>query len=149
MQRGEPWFDRDGLKAQQAKLTYPLTYLDFETVNPAIPRFTGTHPYQQIPFQWSAHIQHRPGAEPQHYDFLATDPSDPRREFVTSLFAALPETGSTIVYNQQFESRDLTNSLLHCRNLLSGSRTFKLASLICCPSSEIAFIIPRSRGRTA
>ena len=107
VQTGEPWFDHEGLRAQLAKLNYPPAYLDFETVNPAIPRFAGTHPYQQIPFQWSAHIQQRPGAEPQHFEFLANDANDPRREFVVSLFAALPETGSIVVYNQQFESARL------------------------------------------
>jgi predicted RecB family nuclease len=107
VQTGEPWFDRDGLAAQVATLRYPIAYLDFETVNPAIPRFAGTHPYQQIPFQWSAHIQQQPGAEPQHHEFLATDASDPRLDFITTLLAALPETGSIAVYNQQFESSRL------------------------------------------
>lgn len=107
VQTGEPWFDRDGLKAQLATLNYPLAYLDFETVNPAIPRFTDTHPYQQIPFQWSVHIQHLPGAEAQHCEFLAKEVSDPRREFMTALSAALPESGSIVVYNQQFESARL------------------------------------------
>ena len=104
---GTAWYDHDGLKAQLATLINPITYLDFETVNPAIPRFNGTHPYQQIPFQWSAHIQQRPSAEPQHREFLATNANDSRREFLTSLFAALPEKGSIVVYNQQFESARL------------------------------------------
>jgi predicted RecB family nuclease len=103
VQTGEPWFDRDGLKAELARLNYPLAYLDFETINPAIPRFAGTHPYQQIPFQWSAHIQQRPGAEPRHYEFLATDTRDPRLDFISSLCKVLGETGSIVVYNQQFE----------------------------------------------
>jgi len=107
VQTGEPWFDRDGLAEKLATLRYPIAYLDVETVNPAIPRFIGTHPYQQIPFQWSAHIQHRPGAEPLHFEFLASNASDPRHEFITSLFVALPETGSIVVYNQQFESTRL------------------------------------------
>ncbi len=106
VQTGEPWFDRDGLAEKLATLRYPIAYLDFETINPGVPRFAGTHPYQQIPFQWSAHIQHRPGAEPQHYEFLATDENDPRRELISSLFAALGETGSIVVYSS-FESQRL------------------------------------------
>jgi hypothetical protein len=107
VQTGEPWFDGDGLALKMATLRYPIAYLDFETINPAIPRFAGTHPYQQIPFQWSAHIQQRPGAEPQHYEFLATDASDPRREFTSSLLATLGETGSIVVYSS-FESQRLS-----------------------------------------
>ncbi|MBZ5723322.1 MAG: DUF2779 domain-containing protein [Acidobacteriia bacterium] len=107
VQTGEPWFDRDGLALKMATLRYPIAYLDFETINPAIPRFAETHPYQQIPFQWSAHIQQRPGSEPQHYEFLATDENDPRREFITSLFAGLGESGSIVVYSS-FESQRLS-----------------------------------------
>jgi predicted RecB family nuclease len=108
VQTGEPWFDRDGLALKMATLRYPIAYLDFETINPAIPRFAETHPYQQIPFQWSAHIQQRPGSEPQHYEFLATDENDPRREFTSSLVATLGETGSIAVYSS-FECQRLSD----------------------------------------
>jgi len=103
---GKPWFSPE-LANELARLKYPLRFMDFETVNWAIPRFAGTHPYQQIPFQWSAHMQQRPGAEPQHYEFLATDANDPRREFISSLFATLGETGSIVVYSS-FESQRLS-----------------------------------------
>lgn len=106
VQMGKPWFSPE-LANELAKLKYPLRFMDFETVNWAIPRFAGTHPYQQIPFQWSAHMQQRPSAEPQHYEFLATDANDPRREFISSLFATLAETGSIVVYSS-FESQRLS-----------------------------------------
>ena len=107
VQTREAWFDREGLTAKLETLVYPIAYLDFETINPAIPRFAGTHPYQQIPFQWSADIHKRPGVEPHHHEFVAKNTGDPRREFSTSLFAALPLEGSIVVYNQQFESARL------------------------------------------
>ena len=105
---GESWYDHDGLRAQLATLSYPIAYIDFETVNPAIPRFAGTHPYQHIAFQWSAHIQQQPGAEPQHYEFLAPDTSDSRRTFISSLCDVLGNRGSIVVYHQQFESQRLS-----------------------------------------
>jgi hypothetical protein len=55
--------------------------------------------YDQLCFQWSVHVLRESGAEPEHYEFLATDASDPRREFVTSLCGALGERGSIVVYN--------------------------------------------------
>ena len=103
----EPWFDHVGLRVKLATLRYPVAYLDFETVNPAIPRFACTHPYQHITFQWSAHIQQRPDAEPEHYEFLATDARDPRHEFISSLCTALGQTGSIVVYSS-FESKRLS-----------------------------------------
>ena len=66
-------------------LKYPLYFADFETVNWAIPRFPGMRPYDHVPFQWRVHVQRQPGAEPEHYEFLARDASDPRREFIASL----------------------------------------------------------------
>jgi hypothetical protein len=49
VQTGEPWCDIDGLKAALAGLRYPLFFMDFETVNPAIPRFAGMRPYDHLP----------------------------------------------------------------------------------------------------
>ena len=53
------------------------------------------------------HVQRQPGAEPEHFEFLATDASDPRREFISSLCAALGESGSIVVYSS-FESQRLS-----------------------------------------
>jgi predicted RecB family nuclease len=82
--------------------------MDFETLNPAIPRHPGMRPFDHIPFQWSVHVLMEPGAEPEHYEFLATDRSDPRREFISSLCAALGDSGSIVVYNAGFESQRLS-----------------------------------------
>ena len=75
MQTGEPWYDIEGLKTTLAALTYPLFFIDFETINPAIPRFAGMRPYDHMPFQWSVHVQKEAGAEPEHHEFLAMDAS--------------------------------------------------------------------------
>jgi hypothetical protein len=107
VQTGEPWFSTD-LGEELGALKYPLCFMDFETINPAIPRFAGMRPYDQIPFQWSVHVLREPGTELEHFDFLAMDTTDPRREFVTSLCTALGDRGSIVVYNQQFESQRLS-----------------------------------------
>jgi predicted RecB family nuclease len=108
VQTGQPWFDVDVLKAKLAKLEYPLFFMDFETVNRAVPLFAGMRPYDHLPFQWSVHVQRQPGAKSEHYEFLATDASDPRREFISSLCAALGESGSILVYSS-FESQRLSD----------------------------------------
>jgi len=107
VQKGEPWF-RPELRDLLAELAYPLYFADFETVNPAIPRLLGMRPYDHLPFQWSVHVQRGSGAEPEHYEFLATDANDPRREFITSLCDALGESGSIVVYSS-FESQRLAD----------------------------------------
>jgi hypothetical protein len=85
-------------------LIYPLYFLDYETVFPAIPRFDNTRPYQQIPFQYSLHIQEKKDGKLRHVEFLHTDVIDPRPDFIKSLIDNCGDKGSVIVYNQSFES---------------------------------------------
>lgn len=97
--------DKDEIKNFLDTLVYPLYYLDYETIFPAIPLFDNSSPYQQIPFQFSLHIQEKQDGELRHIEFLHTEPNDPRPEFVKALIASCGEKGSVIVYNQAFESR--------------------------------------------
>jgi len=106
VQTGEPWYS-DELGEVLSGLKYPLYFADFETINPAIPRFAGMRPYDQLPFQWSVHLLMKPSATPEHHEFLATDTTDPRREFITSLCSALGKSGSIVVYSA-FESQRLS-----------------------------------------
>jgi len=106
MQTGQPWFSAE-LKGEFESLKYPHYFMDFETVNPAIPRFRGMHPYDHLPFQWSVHVQTQPEVAPEHFEFLAMDNGDPRPAFISSLCEALGEQGHIIVYNEQFESQRL------------------------------------------
>jgi len=107
VQTGEPWFSPE-LSAELDKLEYPLRFVDFETINPCVPRFAGMRPYDQLPFQFSVHSQKEPGATLEHHEFLATDASDPRREFISSLCHALGESGSIVVYSS-FELQRLSD----------------------------------------
>jgi predicted RecB family nuclease len=106
MQTGQPWFSPD-LKKEFESLKLPIYFMDFETVNPAIPRFSGMRPYDHLPFQWSVHVQRGPSQTPEHFEFLVMDTSDPRTAFIASLCDALGESGTIVVYNEQFESQRL------------------------------------------
>ena len=146
VQTGEPWFSPE-LRQVLGGLIYPLYFADFETVNPAIPRFAGMRPYDQLPFQWSVHVLREPGTELEHFEFLAMDTNDPRHEFITSLCCALGDVGasSCIAPSSRRGSR---KSLHGCRNLRGGSRTFKVGSGTCYPSCGNTCTIRRSAGRS-
>jgi hypothetical protein len=146
VQKGEPWFDPQ-LRNMWGGLVYPLFFADFETVNWAVPPFAGMRPYDHLPFQWSVHVLREPGAEPEHLEFLATDANDPRREFISALFATLGETGSIVVYSS-FESRGYRSLQRGCRNLQSGSGRSKPDCSICCPLCENTLIIRHTQART-
>lgn len=87
-------------------LLYPRYYLDFETIIFVVPIWQGTRPYQQIPFQWSCHIESVKGVF-RHHDFLADGQVDPRRAFAESLIEILGDIGTIVVYNQSFEKSRL------------------------------------------
>jgi hypothetical protein len=83
-------------------LQYPRYYLDFEAINFAIPIWEGTSPNQQIPFQWSCHIQLEDGSV-SHKEFVDVSGTDPRRKFAEALIDVCGSQGPIIVYNQAFE----------------------------------------------
>ncbi|MBU0457311.1 MAG: DUF2779 domain-containing protein [Nanoarchaeota archaeon] len=94
---GKVHVDKEKLKKFLEGIQKPVYYLDFETFRTAIPILDGTKPYQQIPFQFSLHI------DGKHFEFLANDNSDPREKFLVELRTVLGSSGSIIVYNQSFE----------------------------------------------
>ncbi|MEJ2181185.1 MAG: DUF2779 domain-containing protein [Gammaproteobacteria bacterium] len=101
--RGEAELD---LHAAQIlnELEYPRYYLDFECIQFAIPVWFGTRPYQQIPFQFSCHVE-RDQDNIEHEEFLDVTGLDPRRQFAKTLLTTCGDRGPVIVYNQSFEKR--------------------------------------------
>jgi hypothetical protein len=95
--------DREILRRFLQRLEYPLFYLDFETMQWAVPPFDATRPYQQIPFQFSLHIQPEPGGKLEHHAFLAEGTSDPRQALLEALEEHLGSRGSIVAYNASFE----------------------------------------------
>ncbi len=100
---GRPYVDRVAIRYFLDGLEYPLYYLDFETLGTAIPLFDGTRPYQNVPFQFSLHIQESPGNEPVHYEFLAQGRQDPRTALLQSLSRLIGSKGSILAFNKSFE----------------------------------------------
>jgi len=102
---GEVYVDRESIGAFLDQLEYPLYFLDYETISPAIPLYDNSRPYQQIPFQFSLHIQAEKNGPVEHLEFLHTEAGDPRPGFVSELISKCGTRGSVVVYNQAFESR--------------------------------------------
>lgn len=104
------FIDKEKLNNFLNKLSYPLFFLDYESVQFAVPIFKNTKPYQQIPFQFSLHVQLKHGQELQHFEFLHTERSDPRKFFIENLLKNCGDKGSIIVYNESFE-KSVNNEL--------------------------------------
>jgi len=81
-----------------ATLQYPRSYLDFETVQFAVPAWQGTKPFQQLVFQWSCHAERAPG-ELVHHEFLDTSGRAPMRAAAEALLEAVGSEGPIFVYH--------------------------------------------------
>ena len=93
----------DGAAGLRA-LPFPRFHLDFETIQFPVPIWAGTRPYEQLPFQWSCHIETGNGLT--HREFLDTEGNAPMRAFAESLIATLGRVGPVLVYSS-FERTQL------------------------------------------
>lgn len=73
-----------------------LGFLDFETVSRAVPRWTGTHPWQQLGVQWSYH--ERDGGAHTHYEYIAEPDCDPREAVARALVEATRGADKVAMY---------------------------------------------------
>lgn len=101
---GTRFVDVTAIKSAIATWKFPLVFLDFETINPAIPRYTGCGPYQHVPFQFSVHLWNSPDANVEHREFLFDSSGDPRPTLIPQLIEACKGDGSIVAYYGKFES---------------------------------------------
>ena len=121
------------LQSKLQEINFPVSFLDFETYNPALPAYVGTSPYQTVPFQWSLHIKTSSG-DLLHKSFLWSEQDDPRPALVESLIDAIPLEGTIVAYSnyEQQVMKDLAAAFPHFADVLLRlcDRTFDLLKLI-------------------
>ena len=87
-------------------LPSPFGYLDFETISYSVPELIGTRPFEQVPFQWSVHVEHSQD-DVRHAEYLAIENFGDFEAMSQALIAALPLSGPIFSYNASFEERVL------------------------------------------
>lgn len=95
------------LQNKLSQLQFPRYYLDFETIGFAVPKWSSTRPYEQLPFQWSCHVEDKAMAV-SHTGFLDTSGNSSMHSFSEALIDALGDSGPVIVYST-FEKTVLQN----------------------------------------
>ena len=103
------FINKENIKSFLQTLHYPLCFLDFETIMSAIPPFDGVRPHEQIPFQFSLHIQEQEGAAVRHNEFLADPSEDCREKLLQYLLSLIPEDACILAYNMSFEIKCLND----------------------------------------
>jgi hypothetical protein len=95
-----------GLARALRSLKAPIAYLDFETINPAIPVWKGCGPYMQVPVQLSCHVVGARGAT-THHEHLADGSGDPRPALAEAVVRACAGAATVVAYNAPFERKCL------------------------------------------
>ena len=99
-------FFADQLTQVLDAIDYPRHYLDFETIRFIVPRWLGTRPFQQLPFQFSCHIQTPDGAL-RHEAFLDLNGASLMLGFVERLLTVIGSSGPVLVWNIGVEATRL------------------------------------------
>ncbi len=102
---GTAYFD-DSAGTELRRLPRPYTYLDFETIGFSVPEVIGTRPFEQLPFQWSVHVEHAPD-DVRHAEYLAIESFGDFAALASALLEAIPPSGPVFAYNAGFENRVL------------------------------------------
>ena len=143
--------DNSEIKNFLDTLTYPIFHFDFETCQDAIPQYEGTKPFQQIPFQYSLHIDHGDNKKPIHKEFLADEKNgDPRMELVKQLVEDIPQNVTVMAYHTDFE-KDRLEELAeqfpeyseHLLNIADNLVDLEI------PFKEKHYYVPQMKGKSS
>lgn len=97
------FFDAAGAVADLTVHSLPAYFLDFETIQFAVPIWRGTRPYEKTTFQFSLHTLSASG-QLDHTAFLDLTGNDPSEAFAQALIAACGQCGPVYVYSAAFET---------------------------------------------
>jgi len=93
------------IRQELAGVTWPASYLDFESMQTAIPLYADLAPFTQVPTQYSIHRCAVPGKMTDHLDYVADPSRDCQRELAEKLLRDLGANGSVVVYSSFEKTR--------------------------------------------
>ncbi len=102
LREGHTVVERDALFEAMSSLAYPVAHIDFETVQPAIPIWSGCRPYDQIPVQVSCHLV-KADHTVLHSQWLFDGKGDPRPAIARAILEICAPAATVTAYNAQFE----------------------------------------------
>ena len=100
------YISKENIRQFLDTLSYPLYFLDYETMQDPIPQFSGAKVYAQVTFQYSLHIIDNPATlcNKKGYGYLApSNGKDPRRALAEDICNHIPKDVCIVAYNKKFE----------------------------------------------
>lgn len=142
---GEIYFDAESAAEALKVYKLPAYFLDFETIQFAVPRWKGTRPYQQIPFQFSLHRLGRTG-KLDAKAFLDLSGNDSSRYFAEALIDVCGTSGPIYVYNAKFEGARISGLATRFRKLSSSLLAIKERLVDLHPITKANYYHPSQQG---
>lgn len=143
-----PHIEKDKIQEFLNRIHYPVYYLDFETINPQIPVFPSTKPFQHIPFLFSLHIWKDPSEDQLvHHNYIQEDLQDPRKSILERLSDLIKPGGTILCFNDFFEKRCIEESVQMHREFRpwwESIRPYFLDSAI--PFKNMYYYNPEQKG---
>ncbi|WCL49285.1 DUF2779 domain-containing protein [Leptospira sp. GIMC2001] len=143
-----PHQDTNNISLFLDRLKFPIYYLDFETINPQIPFYQKSKPYQHIPFLFSLHKWNGDfSTEPEHFDYIQEDFNDPRPGILKQLSKIIEPGGTILCFNDFFEKRCLqesTQAYPEYKSWFESIRSFFLDAAI--PFKSLDYYSPDQHG---
>jgi Domain of unknown function(DUF2779) len=135
--KGKVFFDREGAAEALRGHKLPAYFLDFESINPAVPIWVGIGPYEHVPFQYSLHRLSRTG-KLEHFEFLDVTGDDPSSALARQLVQdCAGNTAPLFAYYASFE-RDRLQEL--------AQRNKALAPALLNIAARLVDLLPMTRA---
>ena len=123
---------KDALQSEMLTWKYPLHFIDFETIAPVVPHFSGDPPYQSYAFQFSHHTLDEDDELRHSSEFLNTRyDTRPSTRFLDALYESIGPIlteGGTVMQWSPHEARTL-QTMLACPITKSQLSPEKFAGL--------------------
>ncbi|WP_343327777.1 DUF2779 domain-containing protein [Leptospira congkakensis] len=101
---GKTYFDRINFENYLTNVTKTVAFLDFESINPYLPLYPQTRPFQHVPYLYSLHIWDSENDILTHKTYLHEDlGTDPRVSVLSQLQKDLPPGITIFSFNDFFE----------------------------------------------
>jgi len=92
------YIDKTSIKSFLNTLNYPIYHFSCKTFHHVIPSFSQNTPYEEIPFQYSLHIEHKDGTV-EHKEYLSHNGINPRYELTKRLCEDIPMDVTVLTYD--------------------------------------------------
>lgn len=144
------YVNKEEIREFMKNISFPISFLDYETYAAGVPRFVGFSPFNQITFQFSLHVSQDSKTEPKHEEFIYTEDKNPDEPFILALKEKLPDRGTVIIWNKSFEinrNKDLAKRNPEYKDFLDSvnARVIDLMDVF----SEQHYIHPKFKGKTS